>query len=53
MKKVLKIKDMTIYIPMMAGEDPEDAEDRLLSAMDSAGAKFGSYNREIETDDSD
>ncbi len=54
MSKILRFTKMTIVIPVKDGETNEEIEDRLIEAVESAGARFSTYIlEEVEEDDED
>ena len=53
MCKIIRFFDMTVTIPMKDGETAEEIEDRLIEAVESAGARFSSYKTEFEDEEDD
>lgn len=49
--KIIRFCDMKVCVPLKPGESQDGVEDRLLDALDRAGAEFITYR--IETDESE
>lgn len=43
--RYLTMEDATIYLPMLDGETKENAEDRLIAALDAVGGHLIGWGR--------